>query len=174
MLWVYAALAAFGLAVTIAQVLSGAEHHPGDGAVDLGEVGDFFSLFITLRFWAYFALGTGLVGVLCTAFGFLSGALLTAVAIATGLVSGLGTTFALRALRKYAQAPPAIKLGDAVGQPARVLVAPSPSEAGKVRLLLGGQTLDLFATTDEDDIQTGDEVTVLEAEGVSVKVTKKM
>jgi membrane protein implicated in regulation of membrane protease activity len=61
---------------------------------------------------------------------------------------------------------------DAVGQVGRVLVPCTRGQKGKVRIELRGQTLDLIATTDDEELASGSCVLVEEMRGMTAHVSR--
>jgi membrane protein implicated in regulation of membrane protease activity len=64
----------------------------------------------------------------------------------------------------------AASLAELVGREARVLVAVVRGETGKVRVTLGGQVVDVLATTDAERLEAGTTVHVDEVRGETVHV----
>ncbi len=62
--------------------------------------------------------------------------------------------------------------GDAVGSVGKVLVPVSRRAHGKVRIELKGQTVDLLATTDDEDLEAGEMVLVEEMESGKARVAR--
>ena len=60
-------------------------------------------------------------------------------------------------------------LSEAVGREARVLVACSKGRAGQVRIALRGQSVDVLASTDGEEIARGEAVIIVEVkDGVAL------
>ena len=61
-----------------------------------------------------------------------------------------------------------------MGKSARVLVAPKSGGIGKVRVEIGGNLVDVLATTDEANVANQDEVMIIEMDGTTARVAKVM
>jgi hypothetical protein len=144
--------------------------HHGDTTDTTHDDVGFAAMFLSFRFWSFFLFATGLSGWLGTLFGFMSGIPLLVVAVITGLVAGVGTSIAMRALLSGQKGVSAT--GNAVGQMGRVLLAPTLTTRGKIRIALNGQLVDLLAITDEEGLATGDPVIVIAMEGAVARVTR--
>ena len=83
------------------------------------------------------------------------------IALASGVVGGLAAGFTFARLGSAA-ASGAASLQEATGRHARVLIDCAPDRAGKIRLELGGQQVDMKATTVGAVIRAGAEVLVVE------------
>ena len=119
------------------------------------------SIFLSLRFYMFAALGFGLVGAPVAGLGLSTPGLTFVVAALTGLALGLLTSLGFRWLAREtltsgATAP------ELLGQVGRVLVTCGTGRSGKVRLTVRGQTLDFVASTDEASIEAGRGIIVQE------------
>ncbi len=137
---------------------------------DMG-FGSFVALFLSVRFWVFASLGFGLSGTLLH-YVTSVGAVATAVTAATmGLVSGLAVAMAFRALKKTAGTRPE-HTGTAVGHLGRIIVPCGDQTTGKVRIELGGHTVDLMAKSTGLRIERGDTVVIEEVEGEVAQVSR--
>jgi membrane protein implicated in regulation of membrane protease activity len=171
--FIYLAALVVGLgAILLPSILGG---HGGDGA-DGGDGGEpdhdgasahaghgepLVALFLSLRFWSFAALGFGLSGSLLHLFALAAPGAVLALALGSGALSGLFAALAFRALGRAAVGT-AAATSDAVGRVGRVIVACARGRVGQVRLELGGQLVDLAATTSEEVIPRGADVVVVE------------
>jgi membrane protein implicated in regulation of membrane protease activity len=134
--------------------------HAGAGAA---------SIFISLRFYMFAAIGFGAVGAPVTALGASSPGLTLAVALGTGLGIGVLAALGFRALGRGSlnsgTAP-----AELLGQVGRVLVACEKGRVGKVRLTVRGQIVDVAATTDELRLEPGSGIIVEEVHAARVHV----
>ena len=162
----YASAFLLGAGILLVQLLSG--HHGHDAAIghDVpADGGDHHPTegpgLMSMRSISY--------GVF--AFGFVGGALhllglaRPGIALLLGLVAGAAATLVVgMTFRELGDPSVSGEAGfhEARGATARVLVACARGRSGKVRLSLKGQTVDLLATTDEDEIPAGTEVVVAE------------
>jgi membrane protein implicated in regulation of membrane protease activity len=145
--------------------------HDADGhAAGHGE--PIVALFLSLRFWSFAALGFGLSGTLLHAFALAGPAGVLALACGAGLASGLFAALAFRALRRTSTGAAALESG-AVGRVGRVVVGCSRGRVGQIRVELSGQSVDLMATTDEDEIARGEPVLVSEVRGGVAHVVRR-
>lgn len=83
------------------------------------------------------------------------------IGLASGVAAGLAAGFTFARLGSAA-ASGAASLHDATGRRARVLLPCAPDRPGKIRLELGGQQVDMKATTVGAVIGAGAEVVVVE------------
>lgn len=147
---------------------------PADAAqTDHGGLGGMFGTFLSLRFWTFFAAFFGLTGLVFDGLDLLEGSTgPLVVAIVVGIATGFATVWALRTLQRSGTG--SVPTAEAyVGQTARVLLAFGSSELGKIRLELGGTTVDVLARTeDADRFGAGDEAMVVEMRQNTALVTR--
>ncbi len=126
----------------------------------------------SVRFWTFFLTFFGLTGLVLDGLELVPFELVTAV-LATGMgaASGFAISGAVRSLSQDTVGRVA-ESGDYVGKSAKVLVAPKTGGVGKVRVEIRGNTVDVLATTDEDDILNNEEVMIIEMEGTTARVAK--
>ena len=134
---VYAIALILGGGTVLLQVLAGADHHIGAADASLD---------------AHHAP---------TGPGILSTRSVTFAVFAFGLVAGLVTGLAFRALGHEGASGEA-GFHEAKGQRARVLVPCGREQRGKIRARIKGQLVDMMATTDEAQIGAGREVLIIE------------
>ncbi len=151
-----------------------------DGALDkdLGAHGDaagFLYLFLSLRFWIFFLAFFGLTGIVMDVAGLVSHELIgLALAIGMGFLVGTGATSAIRMLSKE-RSGEAVESKDYVGKTARVLVPFEGERVGKVRVEIGGRSVDLLATAVEEDAERyggKEEVLIVEMDGSRARVAR--
>jgi membrane protein implicated in regulation of membrane protease activity len=133
--------------------------------------GGFLPIFLSLRFWVYGLLGFGMVGAALHYLGLASSFVTPLIAAAVGLLSGFLASWTFRALAR-ADTTSSAEATDAVGQVGRVLVPCVRGRKGKVRIELRGQTLDLIATTDDEELASGSQVLVEEIRGMTAHVSR--
>jgi membrane protein implicated in regulation of membrane protease activity len=121
--------------------------------------GGFLPIFLSIRFWTFTLLAFGLSGTLLHYLDLTSRMIVPFIALGLGLGSGLLASLTFRALQKT-EATSSGSASEAVGQLAKVLVPPKKSARGKIRVSIKGQTVDLMATTDEEEIEAGQFVLV--------------
>jgi membrane protein implicated in regulation of membrane protease activity len=143
--------------------------HAGDAAHAGHPAPGGASVLLSLRFYMFVAIAFGVVGTPVTAFE-LSPPLPTfVVALLTALAVGLLASVAFRAIGRQTLGA-GITSADLQGQIGRVLVACGEGRAGKVRLTVRGQLLDMVATTDEGRLEPGTSVIVQEVHAERVHV----
>lgn len=119
------------------------------------------SIFLSLRFYMFAALGFGLVGAPVAALGLSTPGLTFGVAALTGVALGMLTSLGFRWLGRETLTSGATG-AELLGQVGRVLVTCGAGRSGKVRLTVRGQTLDFVASTDEASIEAGRGIIVQE------------
>jgi membrane protein implicated in regulation of membrane protease activity len=112
-----------------------------------------------------------MVGALITGFGFAGTTFTLLLALASGLGAGVVAGLTFRALRK-ANASTSASLDETVGQIGRVLLPCAKGKVGKVRLELKGQSVDVLATTGDEEIPIGKRVVIQEVRGGIAHVTR--
>lgn len=133
-----------------------------------GSIGGFAAAFLSLRFWTFFATFFGMTGLVLHGFELMQGAL-AILGVASGMGVAIGYTAAsiVRSLTRnvVGEVPDAQSY---VGQTARVLLPLSADQTGKVRMQLQGRTVDMLATTTEEQrFEANDRALVVEMnEGV--------
>jgi membrane protein implicated in regulation of membrane protease activity len=147
-----------------------ADAHADHGHVSHGDAG-FLPILLSVRFWTFGLLAFGMVGTLLHVFRWASPWTTPFIALAMGIASGLLASLTFRALSR-AETSSATSSRDAVGQVGRVLLPVSKDARGKVRIELRGQTIDLLATTDEEDLADGELVMIESLEGATARVSK--
>ncbi len=163
--YLFALVAALGvLVVQIVMAGHGGRHGDvgqGHGHGDQGNAGAaaFWTVVLSLRFWTFMALGFGMSGTLLHYFGSTPPPLTALIASIAGLASGLFATLAFRAIRT-ASAGTESRTSLAVGKVGRVVVPCGREVSGQVRIEIGGSSVDLVATTDEEAIAKGEAVLV--------------
>lgn len=178
---VYLASLIVGLGVLVVQLAMGGksgDHVDADGddgghdGKELSHGSDFVSLFLSTRFWIFASLAFGLSGSLIH-FLALASVLATAlIAGGAGVGSGLFASLAFRAVKRAATSTNAATT-DAVGQVGRVLVGVTKGKVGQVRVELKGQSVDMLATTDDDELTRGESVLVEDVRGHVAHVSRR-
>ena len=125
--------------------------HPGDDGP--------LAVVLSFRFWIFALLGFGLSGSLLHFLNLAGAGAVAILASAAGIGSGVFAALVVRAMTR-SSASSSVNLTEAVGREARVLVACEKGRTGQVRIALRGQSVDLLATTDEEDIARGEPVLI--------------
>jgi len=186
-----------GLGILVVQIVSGGKgdadgghghHDAGEGggkdlAKDvstkaLGTTGtaggttDILAFFLSLRFWVFTSLGFGMTGSLLHLFVLAGPVVIFALAAASGLSSGLFAQLAFRFVT-HSSASTSADVNHAGGSVGRVLVPVGKDKVGKIRIVLKGQSVDLLASSDGEDIARGDHVLVEEVDGDVERVSRR-
>ena len=93
-------------------------------------------------------------------------------AIVMGLVCGVGAALAFRTLKRTAGHVAEHVGQSAVGRIARVIIPLPEQGMGKVRIELGGRTVDLMAKTTGLRIERGDQVVIEDVDGEIARVCR--
>lgn len=181
MTYLYIATLVLGGVLLASSMLLG--DHDADGLDDGADshadaAGDGLSAllfgFRSFRFWIFFSAFFGLTGLVFSGLGLVRSAVLVAlISAGMGLVIGFAATWVLRriALEETGKVPTA---NDYVGKSGRVLVAIAQGTTGKVRLAIGGTSVDVLAipALDDESFAIDDEAVVIEMEGTTAKVAR--
>lgn len=141
---------------------------PGD-ALDLHGADTLLWPLRTMRFWTFFAAFCGLTGVALQLLSVPS-QITAAVSVTLGIAVGTGASWTLRKLGQI-QSGKASDGQDYIGKAAQVLVPVRPGQAGKIRVQVRGQTLDMLAISDGNEPLTAkDKVMIIEMEGTRARI----
>lgn len=149
------------------------DHASDHGDASHGDLGGFFAVLVSMRFWTFFATFFGLTGLV------LEGLELTAnVWMARGLAVGVGflTGWAtVKLIRHLAANESGVAAGvdDYVGRSGEVLIRIAPGSLGKVRIELKGTTVDVLAVIEDDEVlEAGAHALIVEMRGTQALVSK--
>jgi membrane protein implicated in regulation of membrane protease activity len=131
-----------------------------------------WTLVLSLRFWTFFALGFGLSGSLLHFLALAAPLPTLIIAAFAGLCSGLFAALAFRLVRRSA-ANTTLGASQAVGRVGRVVVPCGRGLTGQVRVELGGGSVDLLASTDEESIARGEAVLVEDVRDDVARVSRR-
>ncbi len=134
--------------------------------------GGFVALFLSVRFWVFASLGFGMTGSLLSFLTQVGEVPAAVTAIVMGLVCGLGAALSYRALKRSSGVIVENAARSAVGRIARVIVPLPETGVGKVRIELGGRTVDLMAKGTGLRIERGDQVVIEEVDGEIARVCR--
>jgi membrane protein implicated in regulation of membrane protease activity len=137
----------------------------------LGGSFDFVAFFLSLRFWIFAFLGFGMSGSLLHFLSLASPVVVFVLAVASGLGAGLFASLAFSLVMRSSVSSMA-DVTHARGTVGRVLVPLGKQKTGQIRVVLRGQSVDLVATTDEEDIARGEQVIVEDVDGNTARVSK--
>lgn len=145
-----------------------------DGVGKLGAGGgsfDFVAFFLSLRFWIFTALGFGMAGTLLHYLNLATELVVFALALASGLGAGVFASVVFRMVMRSSVSSMA-DVTHAQGTVGRVLIPVGKEKAGQIRVVLRGQSVDLVAKTDGEEIARGEHVIVEEVDGNTARVSK--
>lgn len=147
--------------------------HEAHHGASHGDLGGFFAVLGSMRFWTFFMAFFGLTGLV------LEGLELTAnVWVARGLAIGVGylTGWATVRLIQHLAANEtgvAASVDDYVGRSGEVLIRVAPGSLGKVRIELKGTTVDVLAVIEDDEVlEAGAHALIVEMRGTQALVSK--
>jgi hypothetical protein len=145
--------------------------HDGPGHEAQGDLGGFFGVLGSMRFWTFFAAFFGLTGVV------LDGLDLAAQTVSLGLAIGVGFMtgwVAVTLMRRLAATDTGVAagVGDYVGKSGEMLIAAAPGRLGKIRIELKGTTVDVLALSEDDPIARGEQALILEMRADKALVVK--
>lgn len=136
------------------------DHDPGVGGH--GGADFFLWSFRSIRFWTFFLAFFGLTGLALTWLGLVDSQWLgLGLAVGTGALTGLGAAAVLRSLGTDETANVASS-ADYIGRTGKVVLPVRRGGVGKVRVQLRGTTVDVLATTDEEEFSPRDEAMIIE------------
>jgi membrane protein implicated in regulation of membrane protease activity len=133
---------------------------------------DVLAFFLSFRFWIFALLGFGFSGTLLHFLSLATPITAALVAAFAGVSSGLFATWAIR-VAAHSSATSKDDVTQARGRIGRVLVPCAKGKVGQVRIELKGQSVDLLAITEDDEISRGEHVLVLDFEGDVARVAKR-
>lgn len=181
----YLASLVVGLGILVVQVASGGrgdahdfDHADGQMAdhdlTRVGHAGDDgpIAVVLSFRFWIFVLLGFGLSGSLLHFLDLATPWITAIVAGSAGAASGTFAALVVRAVTR-SSASSSVNLSEAVGREARVLVACAKGGTGQVRIALGGQSVDLLASTDDESIARGEPVLIEEVRDGVAQVSRR-
>jgi membrane protein implicated in regulation of membrane protease activity len=145
--------------------------HQIEGPVH-GDLGGIVAVFVSLRFWTFFAFIFGLTGTALDGLGLAAPPVTLGLALGMGAVCGYGATALLRAATR-SEVGTVASASDYVGQTGRVLLPIGGEGLGKVRIELQGTTVDVLATSDDEQpLAVGDTALILEMQDTTASVTR--
>jgi membrane protein implicated in regulation of membrane protease activity len=138
--------------------------HPGDDGP--------LAVVLSFRFWIFALLGFGLSGSLLHYLHLAGDGAAAILAGVTGVGSGAFAALVVRAVAR-SSASSSVNLSEAVGREARVLVACAKGRTGQVRIALRGQSVDVLASTDEEDIARGEPVLIVDVRDGVAQIARR-
>jgi membrane protein implicated in regulation of membrane protease activity len=159
---VYLVALILGGGALFVQLLAGSDHDLGGHDVSLADAHpDAGPGIVSTRSITFALAAFGLVGAPLHILGILAPSRALTVALLAAVGAGTIAGFAFRRLGS-ASASGAASFRELVGRPGRVLVPLGGEQRGKIRVALGGHLVDVLATTDEDHIEAGASVKVVD------------
>jgi membrane protein implicated in regulation of membrane protease activity len=149
------------------------DHASDHGDASHGNLGGFFAVLVSMRFWTFFATFFGLTGLVLEGLEFTSNVWLArGLAIGVGFLTGWATVKLIRHLAAN-ESGVAAGVDDYVGRSGEVLIRIVPGSLGKVRIELKGTTVDVLAVMEDDDVlEAGAHALIVEMRGTQALVTK--
>ena len=132
---------------------------------------DLIAFFLSFRFWIFTSLAFGMTGSLLHYMNLATPAVVFALAVASGLGAGVFATFAFRMVMRSSVSS-MTDVTQARGTVGRVLVPVGKQKTGQIRVVLRGQSVDLVAKTDGEDLARGEQVIVEDIDGHTAQVSK--
>ncbi len=132
---------------------------------------EFIAFFLSFRFWIFTSLGFGMAGSLLHYLNLATPTVVFALAAASGFAAGLFANLAFHLVMRSSVSSMA-DVTQARGTVGRVLVPVGKQKTGQIRVVLRGQSVDLVAKTDGEDIARGEEVIVEDIDGHTAQVSK--
>ena len=130
-------------------------------------------LLSSLRFWTFFTTFFGLTGAVLEGLGLVAAVPALLLALAMGSLSGTTATLVLRRLAADSTGV-AASSRDYVGLSGRVLVPIRKGSLGKIRLQLKGTTVDMLATSDDDEaLDPGEFALIIEMRETTAVVVRQ-
>lgn len=175
MLSIYVVLSIVGGGLLLLSMVSGGHeaggHELSHADHDTDAAASIIGVVASLRFWTYFCAFFGVAGLLLTLLAGLGPGLALGLSAFMGLSAGVLIATFTRALNR-SQSTSTVGQAELAGRSGEVLVEIAPGQAGKVRLDLGGELLDLVAVADATlRLPAGTRVVVLSFEGERALVT---
>lgn len=173
MLALYIWTGVIGLVLVLYSVVMGAQHG-GDAGVDHGDLGHgdigageaghtdvahdgdasadtsdpAWTLFLSMRFWTFFAMFFGLLGVIMTVGTPWGEPLIGGISGAGGLIAGLMIALTMRLVQRN-EIDSNVSAKDLVGVEGTLLVSAREDQVGRVRVETKGDIVDLLAISDD-------------------------
>jgi len=138
-------------------------HGDAGGASHGTTVGDAVGVFLSMRFWTFALMAFGMVGSLLHYLNLCGLGVGLALAMVSGLFSGLAAALTFRMLKGSVSS--STSQDETIGKMAKVTVPLRKGSLGKVRVLVKGKRVDMLAITDAESVGEGDEVVVVEFRG---------
>lgn len=149
----------------------GMDGHAHDGHDTHGDLGGFFGVLASMRFWTFFAAFFGLTGIVLDGLDLADPIVALVLAIGVGFLTGWTAVTLIRRLSAN-DTGVAATVDDYVGKSGELLIAVGPQRLGKVRIELKGTTVDVLAESDDQSIARGEQALIVEMRGSKAVVVK--
>lgn len=143
----------------------------GDGGKTGGGSFNFVAFFLSFRFWIFTSLAFGLTGSLLHYLDLASPRVVLALAIASGLGAGIFANLVFSLVMRSSVSTTG-DVTQARGTVGRVLIPVGKDKTGQIRVVLQGQSVDMIAKTDGEELARGDQVIVEDIDGHTARVSK--
>ena len=134
--------------------------HADSGHDTHGDIGGFFAVLGSLRFWTFFSAFFGLTGLVIDGLDLADAYLALPLAVSVGFVTGWVAVTIIRRLSAN-DTGVAAGVSDYVGKSGELLISAGPGRLGKIRIELKGTTVDMLCVADEA-IAKGQEALIVE------------
>lgn len=197
MLALYIWTGVIGLVLVLYSVVMGA-HHGGDASADHGHIahghvahGDVghaetgqgadaadtsdpaWTLFFSMRFWTFFAMFFGLLGVIMTVGTRWGEPMIGVVSGVGGLIAGLMIALTMRLVQRN-EIDSNVSARDLVGVEGTLLVSAREGQVGRVRVETKGDIVDLLAVSDDAKaLPAGTPVVIVGVDDDRVRVVER-
>lgn len=145
--------------------------HADAGHDTHGDIGGFFGVLGSMRFWTFFAAFFGLTGIVLDGLDLAVPMVAFALAIGVGFLTGWTAVTLIKRLSAN-DTGVAAGVDDYVGKSGEMLIAAGPNRLGKIRIELKGTTVDVLAESDDQSIARGDDALIVEMRGAKAVVVK--
>jgi membrane protein implicated in regulation of membrane protease activity len=126
--------------------------------------------FLSLRFWTYFLMSFGLIGVILRLATDVPEPMTAWLAAGSGFAIGLSAMVLLRLAAKM-EGDSSTRTEDLLGVQAKVVVTVRPDQMGKVRCRVKGDTLEFLALAHEEQtMEPGEDVVIVAIENDRARV----
>jgi membrane protein implicated in regulation of membrane protease activity len=136
-----------------------------------GDLGGFFGVLASMRFWTFFAAFFGLTGIVLDGLDLAIPSVSLGLAIGVGFLTGWTAVTLIKRLSAN-DTGVAATVDDYVGKSGEMLIAAGPNRLGKIRIELKGTTVDVLAESDEHVIPRGEQALIVEMRGPKAAVVK--
>ncbi|NVB43176.1 hypothetical protein G6O69_35460 [Pseudenhygromyxa sp. WMMC2535] len=143
--------------------------HSGHGHDTHGDIGGFFGVLGSMRFWTFFAAFFGLTGLVLDGFDLAEPFVALPLAIVVGYLCGWMAVTLLRQLSAN-DTGVAAGIDDYVGKSGEMLLSAGPGRLGKIRIELKGTTVDVLANCEDGQLTRGQHALIVEMRGHSALV----